>query len=401
MLCADAKVDNASRLSDSWQPSDALPNGFVELPHQIYATDGNWIPEQRESVRQQFSDSNAWFKENRAWLGVKEGRARLAGFYNPSVNIDGQPCAFFGYFDCEDDLDACTDLFAEFEQWARERGARKVFGPINFSTLNDYRLRVDNFDKAPFPNEPYNKPWYPRILESLGFSVRHYYSSSFQSDPQAQANEVGGFYRDYEKKFSDILTFQPLTADRWLARLDDIHPLINQMFAQSFAFSAISLNTFHAQLGESIARKICPETSVLVTDQDQNVAGFFLCYPDYSPLLRQDADRNNARAAATKSDAISDAIDLPLKPAQVDYQKHFSRLPEDRQMIAKSGGVAPQYRSIKLFSAMCACISVTSAPLYQRSVAATVRDNNLSLNFASRHCARSTTRYALFEKTLS
>jgi hypothetical protein len=388
---ANANRDVASRLdsAEAWQPSAPLPSTFVELPHQIYANDGHWIPEQRDSVRQQFAQSNPWFNDNQAWLGVKEGRARLAGFYNPSLNIDDQNCAFFGYFDCEDDLDACAELFADLEAWARAKGAKKLFGPINFSTFNDYRLRVDNFDKAPFPNEPYNKPWYPRILENLGFSVRHYYSSAFQSDTQAQADEVGGLYHAYEKKFAGTLTFQPLTAQRWLDRLDDFYPLINQMFAESFAFSQIDQSTFRAVLGESTARKLCPKTSVLVTDQDDKVAGFFLCYPDYSPLIRQDADMASSGASPS------------ITAAQLDYQKHFHLLPEDRQMIAKSGGVAPQYRSIKLFSAMCACISITSAPLYQRSVAATVRDNNLSLNFASRHCARSTTRYALFEKALS
>lgn len=391
MRPANTDMDGA-RLVDrtgAWQPSDALPSAFVELPHQVYADDGHWIPEQRDSVHHQFSRRNPWFDENQAWVGVKEGRARLAGFYNPSLNIDDQACAFFGYFDCEDDLDACAELFSDFETWARSQGAKKLFGPINFSTFNDYRLRVDNFDKAPFPNEPYNKPWYPRILESLGFSVRHYYSSAFQSDPQAQADEVGGLYHAYVKKFADTLTFQPLTAQRWLDRLDDIYPLINQIFSESFAFSKIDKNTFRALLGESTARKLCPETSVLVTDQDDNVAGFFLCYPDYSPLIRQDADIASSQASTS------------ITAAQLDYQKHFHLLPKDRQMIAKSGGVAPQYRSLKLFSAMCACISISSAPLYQRSVAATVRDNNLSLNFASRHCARSTTRYALFEKALS
>ncbi|MFZ5723487.1 MAG: hypothetical protein ACOY33_07480 [Pseudomonadota bacterium] len=361
----------------AWDGTQPLPEAFVALPAQVYAGDPFWPGEDSDALRRDFAATNHWFAGGRAWLGVAPGTARLAGFFRPGQLVDGEPAAFFGYWECTADSAAANDaLFAALAGWAREQGARRLYGPINFTTYGNYRLRLDAFDDGAFPGEPWNPPHYAAQLARLGFDIRYRYFSTF-NDTAAIVDAVKNDYLRVKPKLETAVRLEAMTPEFWLANLDELYGFVDQVFGGNFAYTPIDRATFAAQCGTPFADRFCPRTSVLARAHDGRIAGFFLVYPDYGPLLRQG---NPQRVAA----------------ADLRYATHAGLLPRPRRALAKTGGVHPDFRALGLFTAMGCELTLRAEGLYEQIAGTLVREDNRSLNFAARHGTAAQHAYALY-----
>lgn len=363
----------------AWNPADALPEAFLALPAQIYADDPYWLGENSEQLRQQFSSSNSWFEKGRAWLGVIPGAARLAGFVQDQ-DIDGERVAFFGFWESSEQLPANRTLFDGLQQWAREQGATRLYGPINFTTFGHYRIRLDGFDHPPFPGEPWNPVYYPRLMGELGLNTHYRYISTFNTTPEILTTVKPDYLR-VKPKLEQAVAMEAMTAEFWMQNLDELYGFVDQVFGGNFGYTAISRAAFAAQCGSSFAEKFCSKTSVLARAKDGRIAGFFLTYPDYSPLLQQ-----------------SNAQRLQLN--DITFTAHAAQLPSPRRLLAKTGGVHPDFRAIGLFTAMSCELSLRAEGLYDIMVGALVREDNNSRQFALRHGSGGQHSYALFQVSL-
>ena len=363
-----------------WDGQRPLPDAFVTLPGEIYAADPHWIPESASQLRHQFSHHNPWLQQHQAWLGVAPRAARLAGFFRDDVRIDGEPVAFFGFMESIEDGTALAQLFRQLEHWAAGLGARRLYGPINFSTFGMNRLRLDQFDARPFPGEPYNPPWYPALLESCGFTIRHRYATRIARSLAAVQQDVEQQYAPLRAKLADKLHFSSLTAAHWMESLPQLYQLVDQIFADNFAYTPLDYAAFAASCGAPFAERFCPHASVIAHSTDGDIAGFFLAFPDYGPLLIQG---NGSRINAD----------------DIDYRQHQPLLPTPRLLLAKTGGVHPQWRSHGLFTALSCELTLRAGQHYQQIAGALVRDDNRSMQFAARH-GSDARHYGLFCRAL-
>ena len=304
----------------------------------------------------------------------------MAGFFNPSLSVDDHRPAFFGYFETVQQPDAAQHLFADLADWARAQGATALYGPINFTTYNAYRIKLDQFHRRAFPGEPYNRPWYAHVLERCGFSLRYRYATRINEDVNLMIPAVNAFYSGQREKVNAAFDIRTVDGDFWLAHLDELYQTIDSIFGANFAYSPIDLETFRRSCGEPFARRLCPKSSVAAFDRQQRLAGFFLCFPDYSPLLNQGADNR-------------------LSADQIHYAEHFDQLPESKLALAKTGGVHPDYRQGGLFNALSCELSLRLQPHYEQVAGAMVREDNPSYRFAARFGDQAR-HYGLYWKTL-
>ncbi|MCC2636365.1 MAG: hypothetical protein K0Q68_84 [Moraxellaceae bacterium] len=359
-----------------WNPQDPLPEAFVALPAQVYGNDSFWLGEDGDALREQFSSANPWFANGKAWLGVIPGQARLAGFCQ-GQRVDGECAAFFGYWEGINSVTPHRRLFSAMERWAREQGATRLYGPINFTTFGANRLRLDAFDRGAFPGEPWNPPYYADLLVELGLELRYRYFSTFNPTANVVAS-VGPDYLRVKPRIEAVVELSAMTPEFWLANLEELFPFVGEVFGGNFAYTPISREAFGRQCGADFAQRFCPRTSVLARDRAGRIAGFFLVYPDYGPLLRQSAGA--ARVTG-----------------EVSYAEHFDRLPAPRRALARTGGVHPDYRSLGLFTAMGCELSLRAEGLYDEMVAPLVREDNNSRQFALRHGLAHQHHYGLFQ----
>ncbi|HVK99694.1 MAG TPA: hypothetical protein VM553_07780, partial [Dongiaceae bacterium] len=300
-------------------------------------------------------------------------------FVHPQQRIDGKPVAWFGYWETADDLEINRDLFAQLENWAREQGAVALYGPIDFNTFSRNRLQLSDFGQSCFPGEPHNPEYYPRLLTQLGFDVERRYQSRYHLDAPALSREMLPRLQASRAALQDQFRITRLTPDYWLTHLDELYPLVDTIFRDNFAYTPISRQQFEANCGDAFARILCPHTSVLATTLDGEVAGFFLCFPDYSPLLR---DSNPQRLSAQ----------------DLRFDTHRALLQGPTLALAKTGGVHPRFRQSGLFNWMGLELVVAVGDHYDTLCGALMREDNPSLRFGM--ICPLQRDYGLFSKTL-
>lgn len=149
---------------------------FVQLPFRLYARDPLWVPPLLMDVELPLNRAKHPYYEHSAadfFLAVRDGRdvGRLAVLeYRPYNAQHAVRRAQFYYFDCEEDAEAAGALFQRAAEWARARGLDTLIGPKGFGPLDGYGLLVEGFEHRPaMTMMNYNFPYYPRLLEGLGF----------------------------------------------------------------------------------------------------------------------------------------------------------------------------------------------------------------------------------------
>lgn len=351
---------------------------FFAVARAVYSGNELWPGESEQAIVRQFSPSSDWFCDGGiAWLGCVE-QSRLAGFYSANCRIDGEAVAYFGFWESAPETQHNQTLFAGFERWAKEQGAQRVYGPINFTTYQSYRIKLSDFDQRPFIGEPFNPDYYPALLADVGYDVHYRYFTHINDDLAELAQRIAPVLQQGLEKSKGRFTLSRLDGETWLNNLPELYPLVDRIFQQNFAYTPISFVQFEAACGEPFAKKLCPQSSVMARDEKGDIAGFFLCYPDYSELL---------------------AVEPDIAPGDLNYSEHFNRIPGRRLALAKTGGVHPDYRKAGLFTLMSMQLTLWAAPHYQRVAGAMVREDNPSRQYASH--GDLVREYALFTRALT
>lgn len=375
---------STARLAGSIAARDftaGVDDAFVELPRRVYAADPAWIPEDEDSLRRAFSLGNPWFARGRAVTLCVRGRARLAVFREPGCRVRGRESAFFGYWEHRGAADASLALLDAAAEWARTHGAETLYGPVNFTTLGTYRLRLSAEPGAvTFPGEPYNPPGYPALLEGAGFApVQHYVTQVGMPGGSALAPAMSARRALLDAGY----TIEPLDGARWLAMLPELHRAADAIFGANLAYTPVSFEAFAAGYGATVARRLCPRTSLVARAPDGALAGFLLVYPHYGPLLVRGAPGGRVPVGALSYDEHAPALE---------------RLGE-RTAVAKTVGVVAAHQGRGLMSALGVTALERGRAHYDRWLAALIRADNPSRRFGAAHM-RAERTYALYARPL-
>lgn len=363
-----------------WNPNEALPESFLKLPYQVYAGDPLWHPEGSQMVGFSFSAHNPYFMKNKAWVGVEDGKTRLAGFYDPDLRIDGKTAAYFGYWESMDELAPNEKLFQEFEGWAKSLGVDCVYGPINFSTFGSYRIRLNTFEGGAFQGEPYNPSYYATILEKMGYTCyRGYFSQMLGMEATAQKVERK---RDSFKiaPEAEDFSFKLMDGAMMLEALPDIYGMIDAIFGGNLGYTPIPYELFAALCGQPYSKRLCKKTSVMVRSPEGELAGIFLSFPDYGPLVAQGHPE--------------------AKPmSEITFDADFDRL-ETKSLLMKTVGVSPKFRRLGLHNKMLLHMVEEGNKHYVNGVGALISDGNPSARFFS-DITNELRRYGLYVKDIT
>lgn len=363
-----------------WEPGQQLSQSFLELPRLLYKNDPHWVPELEEETLASFSSTNPFFQANTAKTWVAPGKARLAASYQPGQLIESQSVVFFGFWESIDDIEINRKLFSKAEEWAISQGATFIYGPINFNTYNKYRIRLNlRHNEGHFIGEPYNPLFYPTLLTNCGYHLHTRYLSQYI--PENLVDEV---YKAKEETLAKMkyLPFRVeyLKPDYWLQRLPDFYEVAQTIFGQNFAYTPVSFAQFSEKYGARFSRQFCPNLSTVVLGEAEQIVGFSLGYPDYTPLCRT-------------------TLQNPVAVSDLDFVKHFSLL-EKPTYLMRTLGVHPGFRKQEIMNAMGAYTMFRFRDFYQSAMACTMREDNFSTRFFGPYRVERR-EYGLFSKRLA
>ncbi len=293
---------------------------------------------------------------------------RLVGIFPPFGD------AYFGCWETTHDRLLNQRAFALLEADARQRGRLLLRGPLNVNTFHAYRLRLGEPPSwGHFDREPANPPFYPALLEQLGFGVCERFESRLLAKaniPQAYSNKLL-LLAGLAQLPVDII---PLNPGIWAQHEAELFALVQQVFRDNPAYRPISKAQFELRYNQQFAGKLCPYSSVLFRDKalGQLVALSF-CYPDYQSLALAPGDLPN-------------------------FQRDYSRLTK-KVLLVKTVGVHPDFRKRGLMSFLGAYGMVHFRELYDDVIFCLMRADNFSRHFSD-GLPCETARYALFGKEL-
>src|SRR5687767_9484085 len=127
-----------------FDPDGEAREEFLDLQLRLRASDPRWLPPSRAEQTRLLSPLNAFFRhgEMACFLASDGGRnvGRCAAIWDRGQQHESQPIGQIGFFECEDDPAAARALVDAASEWLRQRGLRRVWGPMDFSIWHSYRF---------------------------------------------------------------------------------------------------------------------------------------------------------------------------------------------------------------------------------------------------------------------
>lgn len=148
---------------------------FIRFNYHLYKGNPYAVPDFLEDMLDTFDkEKNAAFEfcEAELFMAYRDGKlvGRVAAIINHKANKTWQTKNVrFGYIDMIDDIEVAEALLNTVEKWGRERGMNKVVGPLGFTDMDPEGMLIDGFDQLGTMSSIYNYPYYPKLVEQLGY----------------------------------------------------------------------------------------------------------------------------------------------------------------------------------------------------------------------------------------
>jgi GNAT superfamily N-acetyltransferase len=261
---------------------------FLKVAYGIYNGDPHWVAPLLFDARKLFSDTNPLFDhaEMQLWVAARNGRdvGRIAGIHDRTyqeVQKDG--AVFFGFFECENDPATSRALFAAAADWARQRGAQQLLGPMNPTANDECGLLVEGFDSPPQFMMGYNPPYYEALILRDGF-VRAKNLFAFHIDVAHCPLERLQRIAETTRRRNPDIRFQMVRRRTLAGDLDKIKDIYNSAWQRNWGFTPMTA----AEI-DFMAERLKPllrEGLVWIAEKPGEPIGFMLAVPDYNLVLQ-------------------------------------------------------------------------------------------------------------------
>jgi len=262
---------------------------FIDFPHDLYKDDPYYVPELFIAQRDLLT-IHPFHKHNtvQPFLAYDGDRivGRIAAILNNTHNeYNKANDGFFGFFDCVNDKEISTLLFATATKWLKDKGITgKLMGPVNFSTNEPCGLLVEGFDSSPVLMQTYNFPYYADLLEYAGL----------KKDVDLIAwHWDGNNYDDKSVRLLDALTGRLKRNNIVIRKVNlkdfknetvKLREVYNSAWDQNTGFVPLNDEEFD-YLAKDLKLILDPDFA-LVAEQDGKIVAFGLALPNYNEIFK-------------------------------------------------------------------------------------------------------------------
>ncbi len=157
------------------EPTKANLKDFTQFQIDLYDGNPYFVPPLiSDDVETLSPEINPAFDfcESVYFMAYRDGKpvGRIAGIINKQVNEHHNTSnARFGFIDFIDDPEVSAALMKAVEDWAREKGMKRLIGPLGFTDLDHEGMLVEGFQELSTMATIYNNAYYATHLEKLGY----------------------------------------------------------------------------------------------------------------------------------------------------------------------------------------------------------------------------------------
>ena len=267
---------------------------FVELPYRLYKECPQWVPPLYLDSYMYLNRKKHPFHEHSDvdfFLAVRDGRevGRIAAIENKPFNkYHNTRKADFYFFECENDSEAAAALFNTIFEWAQARGLETVMGPKGMGPLDGYGLLVFGYEhRQTMTMLNYNYPYYPQLVEALGFEKEVDFVSCFLPADQFQVPERveritrrvmerGGLKVKQFKNKKELIA--------WAPRIGKAY---NDAFVRNWEYYPLSAREIDFVVSNIMTVADHRLIKIITYGADAQVVGFLFAFHDVSAALQR------------------------------------------------------------------------------------------------------------------
>lgn len=288
---------------------------LCELRDRVYVDDDRWRRPPDEKMERGLRRP-AFSGQQRVLIARRPGKDVASAVVRHSSKLcpDDQPVATIGEFEAADDREAVGELFEAASKWAKQRGCRRIVGPMNGDTWYGYRLNLGPRAEPPFFAEPYNPPYYRRLWEESDFETVATYHTRCIDDVSAAARRHHPRWARARALGYRLEAMGQYTVEQ---RLDRLYELVTEIFSDACLYTPIRRAAFkkqHAELAELLDGK----SSHFLVDRNGDDAGFVCVVPDHVRQLQAESGRAKlwakARVLTGRSGDVADVRAFGIRP---------------------------------------------------------------------------------------
>jgi hypothetical protein len=261
---------------------------FLKVSYGIYRDDPHWVAPLLIDLKKVFTDKNPLFEhaEMALWVATHNGRdvGRIAGILDQAHNRTQKNSAvFFGFFECVGDREVSRRLFQEVMNWARNKGMKRVLGPMNPTTNDECGLLVEGFDSMPAFMMTYNPRYYADLVVAEGFRKAKDLLAFYIDVAQCPLERLARIAEKTRRRHPE-LTFTPIhraTLTRDLAKIKEVY---NAAWQENWGFVPMTNSEIDFMAGR--LKPLLLEGLVWVAETPAEPVGFMLALPDYNLALQ-------------------------------------------------------------------------------------------------------------------
>lgn len=261
---------------------------FIELQWTLNKKDPAWVAPLRISVEDNLDTrKNPFYKHAKiqCWNAYRgdEHVGRIAAIVDDRHNeFHGEKTGFWGFFECVNDADVSSELFAVAEKWLKEKGMAVARGPANPSLNHECGMVINSFERSPYFMMTHNPPYYVDLVEKLGYAKA--------KDLLAFDMNPGDFdhraFKVAEKvKEKGRVTIRGIDMKHFQRDVQYIRDVYNSAWEKNWGFVPTDEEEFK-HLAKQLKDVIWPEFCQIAFI-DEKPVGFALSLPDLNQVLKE------------------------------------------------------------------------------------------------------------------
>jgi hypothetical protein len=264
---------------------------FVKVPFHLHRDHPQWVPPLIFD-RMQFLDrgKNPYFEHAEAEYFIAERDGEPVGRITAQIDrrwdeYQGGEDGMFGFFETVDDGEVAAALTGAAEEWLRERGRKRVLGPMDFTTNDELGLLIEGFEIRPMILQNWHPRFYQGHLESLGYGKEmdllmwflalgelkegDQFDASIHTAAENALREEGVTIRNIDKRrlAEEMHSFRDVYTEAWAENWGFVPPTDAEI-------------EFHAKL----LKQVIDEDWAFIAEREGEVIGVALTLPDINQV---------------------------------------------------------------------------------------------------------------------
>ena len=262
---------------------------FLNLPWRIQGSDPCWVPpilSEQKKILDPRKGAFFEFGEARYFLAFHQGQpaGRLSAHISRRYEArHDSETGFFGFFESVDDRRVAAALFDAAAAWLREKGKKRIQGPLSFTIYDEVGLLVEGFDTLPAFLQSHNPPYYQDLITSWGFRKAIDWYALRITNRNAD-------FSGMKRRLDEIMTGQGLVLTspkprELVGRAEEVLEIFNESWDDNWGHIPLTKRQFEDVFKE-LRPLLRPELIDLIKDGDR-IAAFIITIPDLNPSIQK------------------------------------------------------------------------------------------------------------------